>query len=289
MLELYGGHSSTCCQKVRLVAEEKGQQVVEREVSVWKHENLRPEYLRMNRDGMIPTVVHDGLTLVESSVIMRYLDRVFADPPLTPTNPVEAMRMDLMMKDLDDKYHNAIAFVSFTENSHGPDGELTEKGRERLKSFDNIPEPQRREQRRRSILLGWMSDEGRNASGLLDTMVADIDAALELGPFLAGSNYSLADAALTPYVHRLWELGCEPIWTQSRPRVGAWFDRMRARKSFHETITKNAHNLRRPQSAEESARTGTWSRFRKALESIGTRPDDAAARLPARIWSVAAK
>ena len=288
MIEILGGPGSTCCCKVHLTALEKGQEVVETEVSVHKHENLTPDYIEMNRDGMVPTVLTDGMVFVESSVIMRYLDRRYPEPPLTPSDPLEAMRMDLLMKDLDEKYHRAIAFLSFSEGSRDADGELTEAAKIRLASFDNIPEPERRAQRRDSIIKGLLSDEGRRACGFLETMVKDIDAALEHGPFLAGGNYSLADAALTPYVHRLWILGCEPLWTGDRPRVGEWYDSIKARPSFDTVFTQHAAKTRERQTLEPGQETGTWTRFRQALESIGSKQDDPAARLPARHWTPAA-
>ena len=284
MLELLGGATSTCCCKVHLTAVEKGQKLFEREVNVHKHQNLTAEYIAMNRDGMVPTLLHDGMVLVESSVIMRYLDRRFPEPPLTPSDPVEAMRLDLLMKDLDEKYHSAIAFVSFFEASRGPDGELTDAAKIRLNSFNDIPEPKRREQRRQSVLLGLSSDEGRCACGFLETMIKDIDAALELGPFLAGDSYSLADAALTPYVHRLWLLGCEELWSKDRPRVESWYERIKARPSFAEVFTKHEDQTRHRYDRDRSNLLGTWERFRGALGSIGKKSDDPAVRMPPRIW-----
>lgn len=284
MLELLGGPTSTCCCKVHLTALEKGQEIVEREVEVHKHQNLDPDYIALNRDGMVPTLLHNGMAIVESSVIMRYIDRLSPEPPLTPGDPVDAMRMDLLMKDLDEKYHSAIAFVSFSESSRDIDGELTEAARIRFETFDRIPEPKRREHRRQSVLLGLMSDEGRCACGFLETMVKDIDAALELGPYLAGDAYSLADAALTPYVHRLWILGCEELWTGTRPRVGDWYERIKSRPSFHEVFTKRTGETSHRYDKNRSVERGTWTRFRDALESIGGKPDDPAVRLPARLW-----
>lgn len=282
MIEILGGPGSTCCCKVHLTAVEKGQAVVEREVSVHKHENLTPDYIKMNRDGMVPTVLMDDMVFVESSVVMRYLDRRYPEPPLTPANPMEAMRMDLLMKDLDEKYHSAIAFLSFSEGSRDENGDLTEAAKTRLKSFDKIPEPKRRAQRRQSIIQGLLSDDGRCACGFLETMVKDIDEALAHGPFLAGQNYSLADAALTPYVHRLWILGCDPLWNDIRPRVGDWYERIKARNSFEAVFTRHAKSTTQ---RREPGENDVWSRFSAALESIGSKPDDPAARLPARIWS----
>ena len=285
MLEMLGGPTSTCCCKVYLTALEKGEEIVERLVDVHAHDNLDPGYIALNRDGMVPTLFHDGMVFVESSVIMRYIDRRFPVQPLTPSDPVAAMRMDLLMKDLDEKYHSAIAFVSFSESSRTPDGEITEAAKIRLASFDRIPEPKRREHRRQSVLQGLLSDEGRCACGFLETMVKDIDAALAHGPFLAGDSYSLADAALTPYVHRLWVLGCDGLWTEDRPRVGDWYERIKARPSFEEVFTKRVGETSQRYDKGRSDERGTWARFQQALESIGTKPNDPAVRLPARIWS----
>ncbi len=240
----------------------------------------------MNRDGMIPTVRMDGMVFVESSVIMRCLDRRHVEPPLVPRDPLEeAMRMDLLMKDLDEKFHHALGFIYFSERARNADGELTDAAKDRLKKFDEIPEPERRERRRNSIIKGVLSDDGRRACGFAETMIKDIDAALRHGPFLAGQSYSLADAALTPYIHRLWALGCEELWTATRPRVGDWYEKMRARPSFNIVFASGQRPAMARQDAASSVKTGTWSRFKAALESIGTFPDDPAARLDSRIWS----
>ncbi|AKI00722.1 glutathione S-transferase [Hoeflea sp. IMCC20628] len=284
-IEILGGPGSTCCCKVHLTALEKGQEVRETEVNVWKHENLSEDYFKLNRDGMIPTVLHEGMVFVESSVIMRYLDRRFPEPSLTPNNPVEAMRMDLLMKDLDDKYHDAIAFLSFSEIARDANGDLNDVGKARLNSFDGIPEPIRREQRKRSVLLGLSSDEGRRACGFLETMVKDIGAALEHGPFLAGSKYSLADAALLPYVHRLWILGCEGLWTNEYPQVSIWYETMKARPAFDKVFTRHQARTRKRQDPNTEEGGVTWKRFREALETIGSKPNDPAVRLSARVWS----
>lgn len=281
-IEILGTPGSTCCCKVHLTALEKRLDVVETAVNVNKQMNLAADYIKLNRDGMIPTVRMDGMVFVESSVIMRYLDRRFPEPSLVPADPLEAMRMDLLMKDLDEKYHDAIAFVSFSEGARDSNGNLTEAAKDRLKNFDKIPEPKRRERRRASIIQGVLSDDGRCACGFLETMVKDIDAALAYGPFLAGARYSLADAALTPYVHRLWILGCEELWAE-RPRVGEWYERIKARPSFDEVFTRYADRTRQRQ--DPKSQTSTWSRFSRALESIGSKEDDPATRLPARIWT----
>jgi glutathione S-transferase len=40
-----------------------------------------PVYMRLNPKAVVPTLVHDGHTIVESTVICEYLDEVFPQPP----------------------------------------------------------------------------------------------------------------------------------------------------------------------------------------------------------------
>jgi glutathione S-transferase len=63
-----------------------------------------------------------------------------------------------------------------------------------------------------------------------------MDDALRRTPFLVGDAYSLADAAITPYVLRAQLLGMAALWVDSRPNLTQWFERIRARPSFEEAV-----------------------------------------------------
>ena len=47
--------------------------------------------------GRVPVLEHDGFRLYETQAILRYLDRVQPDPPLTPADPRQTARMDQVM------------------------------------------------------------------------------------------------------------------------------------------------------------------------------------------------
>ena len=85
--ELYNAPQSTCSQKVRMTLAEKGfpergVDWVDHHVDLGKFEQLDPEYLKLNPNGVVPTLVHDGAVLIESSAIVEYLDEVLPEPPL---------------------------------------------------------------------------------------------------------------------------------------------------------------------------------------------------------------
>lgn len=56
-------------------------------------------------------------------------------------------------------------------------------------------------------------------------MTCDADATLRDGPYLTGGSYGLADAALTPFVSRLAELGFEWMW-DGMPYLDAWWGKI---------------------------------------------------------------
>ena len=74
MLELYNAPQSTCSQKVRLTLAEKGLEFVEHKLKLFRNDQLKPEYLKLNPNGVVPTLVDGGVQIIDSSVIMEYLD-----------------------------------------------------------------------------------------------------------------------------------------------------------------------------------------------------------------------
>src|SRR5712672_4594916 len=80
MLKLYTAHNSICTQKVFLTLIEKGLEWQSEYIDLFKNEQYRPEYLRLNPKGVVPTLIHEGHAIVESTLICEYLDEIFPDP-----------------------------------------------------------------------------------------------------------------------------------------------------------------------------------------------------------------
>ena len=70
--------------------------------------------------------------------------------------------------------------------------------------------------------------------GKLDPAIDRVDAQLAKSSFLVGDSYSLADLAWTSIFARLRMLGLDDsFWNgELRPRIGAYYERLRARTSF---------------------------------------------------------
>src|SRR5271156_2330281 len=92
MLVLHHTSHSTCSQKVRLVLHEKGVKFDEVRLDLARKEQLKPDYLALNPNGVVPTLVDDGTPIIESSVICEYLDEKYPQNPLVPTDLIERAR-----------------------------------------------------------------------------------------------------------------------------------------------------------------------------------------------------
>src|SRR5260370_35254692 len=83
MLELYHSVNSVCAQKVGVVLAEKGLEYREHLMTL-RGDQFDPAYMKLNPNAVVPTIVHDGRPVIESSVILYYLDEAFRKPSLMP-------------------------------------------------------------------------------------------------------------------------------------------------------------------------------------------------------------
>ena len=82
-LELYHYAISTCSQKVRLVLAEKGLEFESHTVDLLAGGQHAVDYVKLNPNHVVPTLVHDGRVLIESSLINEYLDEAFPEKALS--------------------------------------------------------------------------------------------------------------------------------------------------------------------------------------------------------------
>jgi glutathione S-transferase len=235
LLRLYHGSTSVCSIKVRVALAEKGLDWKSELLDLMRGDQHRPEYARLNPNRVVPTLVHDGRVLIESTLIIEYLDERFPDPPLMPADPYLRAVARLWMKKIDDALHAACSTVTFaTANRRA----LLRLAPEELETrLQRMPDPAYRERQRLAIAHGLDAPHVAAAVRQYDKYVGEMETALRETPFLAGGSYSLADAAATPYVNRAEMIGMDALWAD-RPRVAAWLARMRERPSFDDAVTR---------------------------------------------------
>lgn len=237
MIELYHANHSTCSQKVRLCLAEKGLEYESHLIDLGAKDQLAPDYLKINPNGVVPTLIHDGRAVIDSSVICEYLDEVFPDPALSPADPHARAEMRTWMRYFEEVPTAAVRFPSFNMAF--------------LPRFDGLDDDQFETQQAnvRPLRKGFFKRMGR--TGFSDADIEDsfeqikktaarMDVALANGPWLLGEMYSLADIVIAPLIDRMADLGFAYLWEDDHPRVADWYARLQARPAFETAFYKNA-------------------------------------------------
>lgn len=236
MLVLYEFGNSVCCQKVRQVLCEKGLSWEPRQIDLFHHQQYDPAYLKLNPKGVVPTLVHDGTQVIESTLICEYLDETFREPRLTPESAVARARMRLWSKAVDEGLHEGVTEISFSAMFRERLKDAPESQR-RIR-FRNIGDPKRRDRFVSTYELGVESPFVLWAIAAYERAFKTMEAELaEGGNWLIGDTFSLADVNLIPYLARLEYLTLLDLWIEDRPRVRAWWERAKARAAFKAAIS----------------------------------------------------
>lgn len=228
-LVLYTHPMSPCAQKVRIVLHEKSLVWEGRYVDLPGKENLTQAYLALNPLGVVPTLVDDGMPIIESSIICEYLEDRFPTPALRPAAAGESATMRYWMKHVDNKLHPACGALQWPLVMADKLRALPVEAQ--MKIIDQMPEKPRRERQRRLLLQGYDAPDVAEGVQVYEQTMADLERLLADRPWIAGPSFSLADASLAPYFQTLRQFGWE-AWYESRPRVADWYARVRARASY---------------------------------------------------------
>lgn len=238
MLTLYNAAHSTCSQKVRICLAEKKLPFKDVKLDIGKaKEHLRPEYLKINPNGVVPTLVDGDDIIVDSSVICEYLEERYPEVRLSPENLADRARMRAWMRFLEEVPTAAVRVPSFNM------GFLPRyEGMDR-KTFEGVESdirPIRKQFYRRMGPQGFKKEDVEASLEQIANTCSRMSAALEKGPWLLGEQYTLADIIVAPLIDRMADLGMDTIWNDKFPRVADWYARMQARPAFQQTFYPGA-------------------------------------------------
>jgi glutathione S-transferase len=232
MLELYHSINSVCAQKVRIALEEKSQKATDHLMTL-RGDQFEPAYLKLNPSGVVPTLIHDGEPIIESSLILYYIDDAFPEPPLMPKSPRLRHRVRLYNKLIDEYVHNSCMILTFA-TAFRP-AFLKMAPADWQAEIAKSPLKRRAEYKRSVIEHGLDSEFVAEALAQHRKLLSWMTESLKSGPYLAGEAFSNADCAVIPYILRLELLKLGGIWHRY-PGVAEWWARVRARPSVKAAI-----------------------------------------------------
>jgi glutathione S-transferase/GST-like protein len=250
MLTLYHWEPNANSGKPIMAAFEKGVPFQSRYVDMLSFEQHDPDYLRINPNGTIPGMVHDGTLVSESTVMMEYIDEAFDGPPLRPGDPFERWRMRWWCRFLDQYVGPSISmfgwklFVRPAVAQRDPD-ELKAR-------IERIPLKERRVAWSKAI-YGLFSDaEMAESLRRIQFGVGHLEAVLGERPWIAGRSFSIADIAGFNMIAGLPMLMPDAVNDQKTPHLMEWLRKLYERPAALKTlelgrteITRRYHHLAR--------------------------------------------
>jgi len=229
-LTLYDFQGSPCARRVRIVLLEKGLAWTTRIVDLTRMEQKRPEYLALNPNGLVPTLVHGDRVLFESNVITEYLDDVFPTPRLYPEDPWERAQAKMWQ-----------AFELAMAKEYRPLMYLRVIGPfDRLRPREDVLADARRSTGD-AAHIDWVArvydgtavseNEAVLLAGQLYQRLDHLERALAGREFLVGDRFTIADVSVLPRV-AMYPLVQLPIEAARYPGVTRWLEDCGSRQSF---------------------------------------------------------
>ena len=108
-MTLWGFDGSTYVRTIKMLLAEKGATDFEQmQVNVLAGEPRKAEHLARHPFGKVPVLDHNGMRILETSAIARYLNDVLPGKSLVPASPQDRARMDMVMGILDSYGYGAL-------------------------------------------------------------------------------------------------------------------------------------------------------------------------------------
>lgn len=201
MLKIWGRNNSVNVQKVLWCAGELGLHYQRIDAGLQFGGNHEAWYLKMNPNGLVPTIDDDGLILWESNTIVRYLAAKYSGGRLYPT--------DLSIRAQAERWMD---WVLSTLNSD-----------------------------MRTIFWGWVRtppakrdlDALEKTRQSLCEIWARLDGCVANRDYVAGTGFTMGDIPVGAWAYRWFTL---PIERPDLPNLRAWYDRLTERPAYRECV-----------------------------------------------------
>ena len=201
MLKILGRNNSSNVQKVLWACDELGLSYERDDIGGPFGGNREPQYLAMNPNGVVPTVIDDDIVLWESNVIVRYLVRKHTPNDLLPDDPVRLAVAEQWMDWQQTVVGPAIFPVFWGLVRTAPedrDAEVISAGRDRLENVLSI-----------------------------------LDARLSAVAFVGGEDFSMADIPLGIMAYRWFNFNIE---RKDMPDLARWYQLLTERPAFQNNV-----------------------------------------------------
>ena len=222
--------------KSMIPLKEKGLEFESVYVDLHKFEQHSDWFVKINPEGQVPVLDHDGAIITHTTVINEYLEDVFPDVPLRPRDPVGAARMRYWNKFIDEHVMNHVSMHGW-HRMVGVIARNIESG-EFEKLLENIPLP---DQRKKWLTArsGFSDADLANATDKIVYAVDKVENQLGETRWIAGDDFTLADINFYSHCGMMVERMFPDL--NIAQRLVEWRDRMTARDGVAAALAMPDH------------------------------------------------
>ena len=234
MLELYHFEPGANSLKSMLCLKEKGVEFVSHYVNLHEFEQHDPEYVKVNPNGQVPALVHDGAVITESTVINEYMEDVFPEKPLRPVDPVVRANMRVWTKFVDEYFCPALSILGWNRIIKPMVEHLSEEEFEA--KLARIPLKEQQDKWRTAANRTFPQEQLDDCQRRVEVSIQRIEKALEDSDWIAGPDYSLADISCFSMMAPMAMFNDQTMNQDKTPRCMDWHARMMQRPAVRETF-----------------------------------------------------
>jgi len=245
MLELFHYEPTANSAKPLICLKEKGLDFVSHYVDLHNFEQHSPEFVKLNPNGQVPALKHDGAIITESTDINEYLDEVFPEVPLKPSTALGRAHMRIWTKFVDEYFCPALSLIGWHNMIKDVVANLTDEEFEA--KIARIPLKEQQDKWRLAARQAHPKEQLDDARRKCGESVKRMENTLSQSDWLAGDAYSLADIACFPMASGIPRLMPEFMSEKDTPRCMDWLARMNARPGVQAALalSRRAPNIRK--------------------------------------------
>jgi glutathione S-transferase len=224
MLELYHAEPVANSMKPLICLREKGLDFVSHYVDLLRFEQHEQAFVKINPNGQVPVLVHDGAVITESTVINEYLEDFFPEVRLRPADPVARARMRVWNKFIDEYFCPALSMIGWHLMVRRIAKAIAKDEFEKL--LERIPLPEQRQKWATVAGESFTEEQLADSRRRCGLSIQRMESILSQYKWLAGDEYSLADVNSYSMVAGMPRLMPEHMNANNAPRSLEWLARM---------------------------------------------------------------
>ncbi len=207
-MKLYDFFRSSAAYRVRIALNLKGLEAERAFVHLHRGEQFEEAYLRLNPQGVVPTLVDGEVVIGQSLAILEYLDETRPLPPLLPADPMGRARVRQLALIVACEVHplNNLKILTYLKDEMGADDEAVSR---------------------------WYRQWVAKGLGAIEAL---LEAGPQAGAYCHGGRPTLADLFLVPQVYNARRFDCD---LSDYPRVVAIDAACAALDAFRDAAPEN--------------------------------------------------